>query len=132
LIEIHGNGTYAKCLACNRRYELAWVRERYEGTGRSPPCEECGGHVKSGTISFGQAMPVEEMRRAEELSMQADVFLALGSSLVVYPAAALPLLAKRNGAILVVVNREETPVDAAADLVIHSSLGVVFETFQQQ
>jgi NAD-dependent deacetylase len=132
LIEIHGNGTYAKCLSCNRRYELGWVRKRYEATGQSPPCEECGGHVKSGTISFGQAMPFEETRRAEELSMQADVFLALGSSLVVYPAAALPLIAKRNGAILIVVNREPTPMDEFADLLIHSSLGVVFETFQQQ
>lgn len=132
LIELHGNGTYARCLSCSRRFELNWVRERFDATGQSPPCEDCGGHVKSATVSFGQAMPFEEMRRAEQLAAEADVFLALGSSLVVFPAAALPLIAKRNGAILIVVNREPTEVDAVADLVIHTSLSVVFETFQQQ
>jgi NAD-dependent deacetylase len=132
LIEIHGNGTYARCLSCGQRYELKWVRERFEASGQSPLCEGCGGYVKSGTISFGQAMPEEEMRRAERLAQNADVFLALGSSLVVFPAAALPLIAKRSGATLVVVNREPTDMDGVADLVIHSSLGVVFATFQQQ
>jgi len=132
LIEIHGNGTYARCLSCRQRYELNWVRERFEASGQSPLCEECGGYVKSGTISFGQAMPEEEMRRAERLAEDADVFLALGASLVVFPAAALPLIAKRNGAKLIVVNREPTDMDAVADLVIHGSLGVLFATFQQQ
>ncbi len=132
LIEIHGNGTYARCLSCGQKYELKWVRERFEASGQSPLCEGCGGYVKSGTISFGQAMPEEEMRRAERLAQNADVFLALGSSLVVFPAAALPLIAKRSGAALVVVNREPTDMDGVADLVIHSSLGVLFATFQQQ
>jgi NAD-dependent deacetylase len=132
LIEIHGNGTYAKCLSCRQRYELNWVRERFEASGQSPDCEECGGLVKSGTISFGQAMPEEEMRRAETLAEDADLFLALGSSLVVFPAAALPLIAKQNGATLVVVNREPTDMDSFADLIIHGSLGAVFATFQQQ
>lgn len=131
LIELHGNGTYAKCLSCNCRYELSWVRERYEATGESPDCETCGGHVKSATVSFGQAMPFEEMRRAERLAAEADVFLALGSSLAVFPAASLPLVAKRNGAKLIIVNREPTDADALADLVIHTSLGVVFGAFQQ-
>lgn len=132
LIELHGNGTYAKCLSCDRRFELSWVRERFEASGQSPPCESCGGLVKSATVSFGQAMPEREMRRAEELAADADVFLALGSSLVVYPAAALPLIAKRNGAILVVVNREPTDIDSIADLVIPAPLGVVFDAFRQQ
>jgi NAD-dependent deacetylase len=132
LIEIHGNGTYAKCLSCRQRYELNWVRERFEASGQSPSCEQCGGHVKSATVSFGQAMPEEETRRAERLAADADLFLALGSSLVVFPAAALPLIAKRNGATLVVVNREPTDMDSMADLVIHGSLGVLFATFQQQ
>ena len=83
-------------------------------------------------MSFGQAMPADDMRRAEHLSAQADVFLALGSSLVVFPAASLPLIAKRCGAKLIIVNREPTEMDELADLVIHTSLGVVFETFQQQ
>ena len=132
LVEIHGNGTYAKCLSCARRHELNWVREHFDRTAQSPLCESCGGYVRQATIAFGQAMPVEELRKAEMLTAEADVFLALGSSLVVYPAAALPLIAKRNGATLVVINREPTDVDSVADLVIHGPLGVVFETFQQQ
>ncbi|BCJ90801.1 NAD-dependent protein deacetylase 1 [Terrihabitans soli] len=131
LIEIHGNGTYAKCLSCDCRYNLNWVRERYEATKQSPLCEAGGGYVKSATISFGQAMPFEKMRRAEQLAAQADVFLALGSSLVVYPAAALPVIAKRNGAVLVIVNREPTELDAIADVLISGNLGDVFATFQQ-
>lgn len=131
LIEIHGNGTYAKCLSCDCRYELNWVRERYEATQQSPLCEACGGYIKSGTISFGQAMPVEKLRRAEQLAADSDLFLALGSSLVVYPAAALPVVAKRNGAILVIVNREPTELDPIADMVISGHLGEVFATFQQ-
>ena len=131
LIEIHGNGTYAKCLSCERHYNLNWVRERYEATKQSPLCEACGGFVKSGTISFGQALPAEKLRRAEQLSADADLFLALGSSLVVYPAAALPVIAKRRGATLVMVNREPTELDAMADLVIYGHLGQIFATFQQ-
>lgn len=132
MIELHGNGTYAKCLNCGERYELDWVRTRFEASGESPDCEMCGGHVKHATVSFGQAMPADDMRRAEQLSAEADVFLALGSSLVVFPAASLPLIAKRCGAKLIIVNREPTEMDELADLVIHTSLGVVFETFQQQ
>lgn len=132
LIELHGNGTYAKCLSCSRRHELNWVREHFDRTGQSPHCEKCGGFVRQATVAFGQAMPVEETRRAEELAANADVFVCLGSSLVVFPAAALPLIAKRNGATLIVINREPTDVDSLADLTIHAPLGVVFATFQQQ
>jgi NAD-dependent deacetylase len=131
LIEIHGNGTYAKCLSCSCRYELNWVRERYEATKQSPLCEDCGGFVKSGTISFGQALPSDKLRRAEQLAADADVFLALGSSLVVYPAAALPIIAKRHGAVLIIVNREPTELDPIADVLISGNLGDVFATFQQ-
>jgi NAD-dependent deacetylase len=132
LVELHGNGTYARCLSCARRYELNWVREHFDRTAQSPHCENCGGYVRQATIAFGQAMPVDEMRKAEQMAADADVFLALGSSLVVYPAAALPLIAKRNGATLIVINREPTDLDSVADLVIHGALGVVFATFQQQ
>lgn len=131
LIELHGNGTYAKCLSCECRYDLNWVRERYEATKQSPLCEACGGFVKSGTISFGQALPSQSLRRAEQLAANADLFLALGSSLVVYPAAALPVIAKRHGATLVIVNREPTELDAIADMVIYGHLGQIFATFQQ-
>src|ERR1700720_5035889 len=86
VIELHGNNSYAVCLGCGKRYELAWVRQRFCGAGeRSPDCPDCSGHIKTATISFGQAMPEREMRRAEELTLDCDLFLAIGSSLVVWP-----------------------------------------------
>ncbi|WP_020178042.1 Sir2 family NAD-dependent protein deacetylase [Methylopila sp. M107] len=122
LIELHGNGTYAKCLDCWTRHELDEVRRVFEATGDPPPCRACGGLVKSATISFGQAMPIEAMERAHAAAEAADVFLVLGSSLVVYPAAALPVAAKRAGAALVIANREATDLDPYADLLLRSDL----------
>jgi NAD-dependent deacetylase len=129
VIELHGNTTYATCLDCATRYELAWVRERFEADGRAPDCAKCGGYVKTATISFGQAMPEPAMRRAEEVTAAGDLFLAIGSSLVVWPAAGLPLLAKRNGARLVILNREPTDFDAIADLVVRADIGAALEAF---
>lgn len=123
IIELHGNGTYAKCLDCGERHELFWVREMFEASGRAPDCRSCSGIVKSATISFGQAMPEEEMNRAHEVTLGCDLFLAIGSSLQVYPAAGFPILAKRNGATLVILNREPTELDQIADLVIHDEIG---------
>ena len=128
VIELHGNGTYAKCLECGQRHELADVRREFERTGAAPECE-CGGVVKSATISFGQAMPEEEMRRAHEEALTCDLFIAIGSSLVVYPAAGFPILAKRNGATLVIVNREETQFDDAANLVLRGDIGSILSPF---
>jgi NAD-dependent deacetylase len=128
LVELHGNSTYASCLDCGQRYELDWVRARFEeGQGRAPDCAACTGPVKSATISFGQPMPAAAMARAGALSGACDVFLVLGSSLVVWPAAGFPLQAKRAGATLVIVNREPTELDDLADLVIHADIGDVFE-----
>ncbi len=129
VIELHGNGTYARCLACGRRHELDWVRYHFERSGDPPECIACGGVLKSATISFGQAMPEEPMRRAQRLTAGCDLFLVAGSSLVVYPAAAFPAFAKEKGARLVIVNREPTPLDEAADLVIHAEIGTVFWKF---
>jgi NAD-dependent protein deacetylase/lipoamidase len=123
VIELHGNTTYAHCLDCKTRYELAALRITFERAGDPPICEDCGGYVKTATISFGQAMPVEAMRRAEIETRAADLFIVAGSSLVVYPAAAFPELAKDNGAVLVIVNREPTGLDAIADLVLNRSIG---------
>jgi len=123
VIELHGNTTYAHCLDCSTRYELAALRIAFEHDGEAPLCEDCGGYVKTATISFGQAMPVEAMRRAEVETRAADLFIVAGSSLVVYPAAAFPELAKDNGATLVIVNREPTGLDAIADLVLNRSIG---------
>jgi NAD-dependent deacetylase len=129
VIEIHGNGTYAKCLACEKRHELTEIRLVFEQAGEAPPCRTCGGILKSATISFGQAMPEHEMRRAAKAALSCDLFLAIGSSLVVFPAAGLPRAAQENGAKLVILNREPTALDEIADLVIHADIGeVLFET----
>jgi NAD-dependent deacetylase len=123
VIELHGNGTYARCLACGLRHELEPIRIAFEGEGRLPECTACGEVVKAATISFGQAMPQEPMRRAQEETLACDLFLVVGSSLVVYPAAGFPALAKRNGARLVIVNREPTELDGLADLVLNAEIG---------
>lgn len=129
LVELHGNGTYAKCLDCGQRLELAEVRAAFEATGDPPDCGRCGGLVKSATISFGQAMPVEAMIRAQAAAEAADLFLVLGSSLVVYPAAGLPIAAKRAGAALVIANREPTDLDPYADLLIRTDLVALFTRY---
>ena len=123
VIELHGNGTYATCLACGRRHELAEIRPAFEATGEPPDCAACGGPVKSATISFGQAMPQDKMIRAQQLALETELFLVLGSSLVVYPAATLPVIAKRREATLIIVNREPTELDAIADLVVRAEIG---------
>jgi NAD-dependent deacetylase len=125
VIEIHGNTTYAKCLGCERRMEIADIRASFERDGEAPDCPACGGIIKTATISFGQAMPEREMARAEAAVAACDLCLVVGSSLQVYPAAAFPLKAKRNGARLVILNREETPQDPYADLVIHAEIGPI-------
>jgi len=122
VIELHGNTTYAVCLDCAKRYELPWVKEKFEVSGHAPDCA-CGGYIKTATISFGQAMPADAMERAEELTKSCDLFLAIGSSLVVWPAAGFPLMAKRNGAALVIINREPTEFDDIADLVVRNDIG---------
>ena len=123
IVELHGNGTYAACLQCRRRYELAWVWEIFGNGERLPVCQSCGGIIKTATISFGQAMPEEAMERAHAATRACDLFIVLGSSLVVYPAAAFPAIAKRAGAELVIVNRERTDLDDIADLVINAEIG---------
>ena len=90
IIELHGNVTYAKCLDCDVRYELAQLEQQFTETGRVAPCAECSGIVKTATISFGQSMPEREMRRAQQQTVQCDLFVVVGSSLVVYPAAGFP------------------------------------------
>ena len=123
MIELHGNATYARCLDCGARFELDPIREAFEREERLPVCDVCAGIVKSATISFGQAMPEQEMTRAEAESCACDLFLAIGSSLVVYPAAGFPVIAAENGAQLVILNREPTDLDPIADLVIHAEIG---------
>jgi NAD-dependent deacetylase len=123
VIELHGNATYAACLDCGNRVELEDVRKIFEKNETLPVCDQCNGIIKIATISFGQAMPVAEMQRAEKETLACDLFLVMGSSLVVYPAAGFPDLAKRNGARLVIINRDPTPLDGIADLVLNAELG---------
>ena len=123
VIELHGNATYAACLDCRRRYELDRVRAIFADNEQLPLCTSCGGLIKTATISFGQSMPETEMERARVVTLAADLFIVLGSSLVVYPAAGFPILAKRNGSRLVIINREPTDLDGMADLVINAEIG---------
>jgi NAD-dependent deacetylase len=122
VIEVHGNASYAKCLTCGKRYELEALRHHWEAD-EDITCMFCTGLVKTATISFGQAMPEDEMARATEEALLADLFLVLGSSLVVYPAASLPLVAKKAGSDLAIVNREPTEQDPYADLVLNTDIG---------
>ena len=122
VIEVHGNATYARCLTCGKRYEIEKLRPRWEAD-EDLTCLFCTGLIKTATISFGQAMPEDEMARAAEEALLCDLCLVLGSSLVVYPAAGIPLEAKRNGACLAIINREPTEQDPYADMVLHTEIG---------
>ena len=122
VIELHGNTTCAHCLDCGTRYDIEALRVDFEEDRIVPHCA-CGGWVKTATVSFGQSMPIDAMRRAERETLLADLFIAIGSSLVVYPAAAFPELAKRNGAALVILNLQQTGLDQIADLVLNRPIG---------
>jgi len=125
VIELHGNAGYATCLDCGLRHELDDLKAEFLKTDILPACRACGGIVKTATISFGQTLPEDALARAEAASLACDLFLVLGSSLVVYPASAFPRIAKTNGAALAIVNREPTDQDAIADLVLHDEIGPV-------
>jgi NAD-dependent deacetylase len=123
VIELHGNATYASCLDCGHRHGLDPIRRAFLDGGKLPFCTKCDGIVKTATISFGQAMPEIQMARAQDETLACDLFIVLGSSLVVYPAAGFPAIAKRRGAKLVIVNRDPTDQDDSADLLIHAEIG---------
>ena len=124
VIELHGNATYAKCLGCGVRHELAPIKEAFLVDETMPICTACGSEfMKTATISFGQAMPEAEMARAQRETLACDLLIAIGSSLVVYPAAGFPIIAKENGAGLVILNREPTDLDGHADLVVNGEIG---------
>ncbi|MCB4822393.1 SIR2 family NAD-dependent protein deacylase [Roseicella aerolata] len=125
VIELHGNTTYATCLSCRTRHEIADIHAAFAQTDEVPDCRACGGLLKTATVSFGQSMPEGPMLRAREEVLAADLCLVLGSSLVVYPAAGFPEMAKRKGARLAIINRQETGLDEIADLVIREGIGDV-------
>ena len=127
VIELHGTARKIACLSCdwNDRAD-DWVA-LFLTEDRVPDCPACSGIIKHATISFGQSLDQSTLQAAADLAANADLFLVMGSSLVVEPAASLPRIAKQNGARLVIINRDSTPLDAIADLVIHEPLGQVFQ-----
>lgn len=126
LVELHGTDRLVTCLECGKRYAPADVYEDLGEEFTAPVCGECGGFLKSANVSFGQSMPVEAMRRAQRWSEQAEIFIVLGSSLQVQPAASFPVIAQRHGALLAIVNRDPTPLDDLADYVYHGGIGEFF------
>lgn len=124
VIELHGNASYAKCLDCGMRHELEELRAPWEAD-EEIICVNCAGLLKTATISFGQAMPEAEMERASAEAEASDLFIVLGSSLVVYPAAGIPVLARRAGSKLVIVNREATDLDPYAHMVMNTEIGAL-------
>jgi NAD-dependent deacetylase len=125
VLELHGNATRARCLDCITPYTRDEVHAWLEAGMEVPACPACGGVIKPFTVLFGEAMPPGVMPEAERRARAADLFVVLGSSLVVYPAAYLPLHARDAGATLVFVNLEPTPHDARAALVIRARTGEI-------
>lgn len=123
VIQLHGTAIFVSCLGCKKRYDRDEIQERIKKGEKAPHCDACGGLLKPATISFGQSMPEKETQEAYHRSSICDLFIVVGSSLVVQPAASMPLVAKRNGARLVIINRDPTPYDDMADLVIHGQAG---------
>ncbi|MCH7988945.1 MAG: Sir2 family NAD-dependent protein deacetylase [Planctomycetes bacterium] len=128
VLELHGTAREISCLDCEARFDADPMVTQFNETGTVPCCPKCGGITKHATISFGQSLSPDVLQEAIDWSRAADLFLAMGSSLVVEPAAGLPRIAKQNGCKLVIINRDATPLDPMADLVIHASIG---ETFSQ-
>ncbi len=123
IIEIHGNATTASCIVCGMTHELDWCREQFEESGQSPKCSSCGGIIKADVVMFGERMPEEKTTRAFEVAETADLFVSIGTSLVVQPAALLPIHAKRAGAKMAILNRDPTELDRFADCVVNGEIG---------
>jgi NAD-dependent deacetylase len=123
VLQLHGTAIFVSCLSCKKRYDRDEIQERIRKGLKAPRCDDCGGLLKPATISFGQSMPEKETQEAYHRSSLCDLFIVIGSSLVVQPAASMPLVAKRNGAKLVIINRDPTPYDDMADFVLHGQAG---------
>ena len=132
VIELHGTMKWVNCLECGQKYPREQIQSRVEAGEKIPLCDVCSGILKPATISFGQPMPEKETREAETRSASCDLFLVAGSSLVVYPAAQMPLIAKDGGAKLVIVNLTPTPHDGYADIVIYEKTGQVLSEIVEQ
>lgn len=125
IIEIHGNATTASCISCSEHHSMSLCRTLFEATGESPKCQSCDGLVKADIVMFGEKMPVKKTAQAFKIAETADLFLAIGTSLVVNPAAGLPLHAKHNDAKFAIINREATQLDKFSDCVVNAEIGEV-------
>jgi NAD-dependent deacetylase len=123
VIELHGSIRWVSCLSCGKRWPREEIELRMDRTGEKAPECECGGYLKQATIAFGQSLPLKAIQEAEEKSSTCDMFIVAGSSLVVYPAAQMPLIAKQNRAKLVIITLSDTPHDTYADIVINEKTG---------
>jgi NAD-dependent deacetylase len=123
VLELHGTAMHVACLSCQKRYDRGPIQEKVAAGEKVPRCDSCGGLLKPATISFGQSMPERETAEAFRRSAGCDVFIVIGSSLVVYPAAQMPVEAKRAGAKLIIINRDATPCDSMATIVLRGPAG---------
>ncbi len=123
IVELHGSNRKIVCLNCGKEFAPEPIMRQLVGDFRAPRCDACGGILKAATISFGQAMPEQAMRTAHEWTEEAEIFIVMGSSLQVQPAASFPVVAKRNGALLAIINREEGPLDDIAEFVHNGAIG---------
>jgi len=123
VVELHGTLKWVSCLSCGKRWPREDIEKMMDETGEKAPECECGGYLKQATVSFGQSLPESAIREAQEKSSSCDLFIAAGSSLVVYPAAHMPVMAKQNGAKLVILTLSDTPHDRYADVIIHEKTG---------
>ncbi len=131
VLELHGTARWIACLDCEERFEPIPLIEEFRATQQVPPCPTCGGRLKSATVSFGQMLPTGILEQSFALAEASDLFFAIGSSLVVHPAASLPDVARSAAARLVIINRDETPLDAAADVVIREPIGQTIAAIDQ-
>jgi len=122
IIEIHGTAFSVSCLSCGKSYDRDDIQERIRSGVEVPYCDDCSGILKPDTVSFGQAMPQDKMAQAITHARECDLCIVLGSSLVVYPAASVPVSAVESGAKLMIINRDETPLDSVAELVVNESV----------
>jgi NAD-dependent deacetylase len=131
VIELHGNTRRVRCMSCRKLISFSEAMAMIESGQKAPQCD-CSGFFKPDTISFGQAMPEQETRKAAMLSTQSDLFIVVGSTLLVHPAALMPEYAKNGGAFLVIINLSETPYDSVCDIRITAKAGGVLERIADQ
>ena len=132
VLELHGTAMYVTCLTCKKRYDRDSIQGRIAKGEKAPLCDECAGLLKPATISFGQSMPERETREAYERSATCDLFIVIGSSLVVQPAANMPVVAHRSGAKLVIINRDETACDDIADIIVKEQAGTAMAAILEE